>query len=195
MSYISDLSIAVICSSNMNRSMEAHHFLNKKKFKVRSFGTGDKVKLPGTAIDKPNIYEFGSPYSEIYEDLSKKDKAYYTQNGLLHMLDRNRRLKLAPERFQNCQERFEVVITCEERVYDQVVEYLETKGNVANIPVHIINIDITDNHDEAVKGAFIISDLVTQLAKSSDLDNEIDDIIAMVEEHTDKNFLHCIMFY
>jgi RNA polymerase II subunit A C-terminal domain phosphatase SSU72 len=175
--------------------MEAHHFLNKKKFKVRSFGTGDKVKLPGTAIDKPNIYDFGSPYSEIYEDLSKKDKAYYTQNGLLHMLDRNRRLKLAPERFQNCPERFEVIITCEERVYDQVVEYLETKGNVANIPVHIINIDITDNHDEAVKGAFIISDLVTQLAKSSDLDNEIDDIIAMVEEHTDKNFLHCIMFY
>ncbi|XP_070508403.1 RNA polymerase II subunit A C-terminal domain phosphatase SSU72 [Chironomus tepperi] len=195
MSYISDLSIAVICSSNMNRSMEAHHFLNKKKFKVRSFGTGDKVKLPGTAIDKPNVYEFGLPYSEIYEDLNKKDKAYYTQNGLLHMLDRNRRLKLAPERFQNCQERFEVIITCEERVYDQVVEFLETKGNVANIPVHIINIDITDNHDEAVKGAFIISDLVTQLAKSSDLDNEIDDIIAMVEEHTDKNFLHCIMFY
>jgi len=119
----------------------------------------------------------------------------YTQNGLLHMLDRNRRLKLAPERFQNCQEQFEVLITCEERVYDSVVEFFESKGSAANIPVHIINIDITDNHDEAVKGAFIISDLVTQLAKSSDLDNEIDDIIAMVEEHTDKNFLHCIMFY
>lgn len=111
------------------------------------------------------------------------------------MLDRNRRLKLAPERFQNCQEQFEVLITCEERVFDSVCEFFDSKGSTANIPVHIINIDITDNHDEAVKGAFIISDLVTQLAKSSDLDNEIDDIIAMVEEHTDKNFLHCIMFY
>ena len=41
---------------------------------VRSFGSGDKVKLPGTALEKPNVYDFGVPYSEIYEDLSAKDK-------------------------------------------------------------------------------------------------------------------------
>lgn len=77
----------------MNRSMEAHHFLAKKRFKVifpislyfpkfkifllfqvRSFGSGDKVKLPGTSFDKPNVYEFNTPYSTIYEDLSAKDK-------------------------------------------------------------------------------------------------------------------------
>jgi RNA polymerase II subunit A C-terminal domain phosphatase SSU72 len=119
----------------------------------------------------------------------------YTQNGLLHMLDRNRRLKLAPERFQNCEERFDVIITCEERVYDQVVDFMETKGNESHVPVHVLNIEITDNHDEAVKGAFIISDLVTQLAKASDLDNEIDEILVLMEDHLDKNFLHCIMFY
>lgn len=111
------------------------------------------------------------------------------------MLDRNRRLKLAPERFQNCTERFDVIITAEERVYDQVVEFFENSGTSSSVPVHIINIDITDNHDEAVKGAFIICDLVTQLAKASDLDNEIDEILAEVEEETNKNFLHCIMFY
>ena len=77
MAYISDLRIAVICSSNMNRSMEAHAFLSKKGFDVKSYGTGDKVKIPGSAADKPNVYEFGTSYEEIYLDLLDKDKSLY----------------------------------------------------------------------------------------------------------------------
>lgn len=46
----------------------------------------------------------------------------YTRNGLLHMLDRNRRIKPCPEKFQNTTEQFNLIITCEERVYDQVIE-------------------------------------------------------------------------
>lgn len=46
----------------------------------------------------------------------------YTQNGILHMLDRNKRIKSKPERFQSCKDKFDLVITCEERVYDQVLE-------------------------------------------------------------------------
>jgi len=195
MTFVSNLSVAVICSSNMNRSMEAHHFLAKKKFKVRSFGSGDKVKLPGTAFDKPNVYDFNTPYSEIYDDLQKKDKNYYTQNGLLHMLDRNRRIKLAPERFQTCTEQFDVIITCEERVYDQVIEFLENRENTSNVPVHVINVDVQDNHEEAVAGAFLISDLVSMLAQTSDLDNEIDEVCYNFESENNKNILHCIMFY
>ena len=47
----------------------------------------------------------------------------YKQNGVLHMLDRNRRIKKFPERFQDERdEEFDIVITAEERVYDQLVE-------------------------------------------------------------------------
>jgi RNA polymerase II subunit A C-terminal domain phosphatase SSU72 len=50
----------------------------------------------------------------------RKDKTMYKQNGILHMLDRNRKIKEAPERLQNTKEQFELIITAEERVYDQV---------------------------------------------------------------------------
>ena len=38
------------------------------------------------------------------------------------MLDRNRRIKAKPERFQSCKDHFDIIVTCEERVYDQVIE-------------------------------------------------------------------------
>uniref|UniRef100_A0A1B6H3F6 RNA polymerase II subunit A C-terminal domain phosphatase SSU72 n=1 Tax=Cuerna arida TaxID=1464854 RepID=A0A1B6H3F6_9HEMI len=191
----SNLSIAVVCSSNMNRSMEAHAFLSKKGFQVRSFGTGDKVKLPGTAPDRPNVYDFSCSYEEIYQDLHNKDKSFYTQNGLLHMLDRNKRIKVRPERFQQCKDRFDIIVTCEERVYDQVVEYITNKMPTENASVHVINIDIQDNHEEATIGAFLICEMVTHMAKSDDLDNDIDEMLHRYENKCQRQLLHCVLFY
>ena len=54
--------------------------------------------------------------------LQRKDSAFYTQNGLLNMLDRNRRIKEKPERFQENQDEFDLIVTCQERVFDQVLE-------------------------------------------------------------------------
>lgn len=189
------LKIAVICSSNMNRSMEAHAFLSKKGFQVKSFGTGDKVKLPGTAPDKPNCYEFGVTYEDIYQDLLLKDKSFYTQNGLLHMLDRNRRIKTKPERFQTSKERFDILVTCEERVYDQVIEAMESKTPVEYAPVHVINIDIQDNHEEATLGAFLVCELMTKMSQSDDLDNDIDELLHDFEAKCERPILHCVLFY
>ena len=42
------------------------------------------------------------------------------------MLERNKRIKLKPERFQDSPTVFNLIVTCEERVYDQVVE-----GNIS----------------------------------------------------------------
>ncbi|RUS76309.1 hypothetical protein EGW08_015933 [Elysia chlorotica] len=190
-----ELTIAVVCSSNQNRSMEAHSFLSKKGFNVKSFGTGNQVKLPGPALDKPNIYDFGTTYDAMYRDLMRKDYELYTQNGILHMLDRNRRIKANPERFQASKERFDLIITCEERVYDQVLEDFDNREQNNEQAVHIINIDIQDNHEEATIGAFMICELVTMLSVSDDLDNEVDEILQKFESKVKRQVLHTVQFY
>ncbi|KAJ8889952.1 hypothetical protein PR048_009457 [Dryococelus australis] len=161
-------------------SMPSVLLLDKKGFHVKSFGTGDKVKLPGTAPDKPNCYEFGISYEEIYQDLLSKDKSFYTQNGLLHMLDRNRRIKPRPERFQTCKDRFDILVTCEERVYDQVIEALENRAPTDSTAVHVINIDIQDNHEEATIGAFLVCEMVTMLVRICNFSQETPTLLQSV---------------
>ena len=52
---------------------------------MRSFGINGHVKLPGPSQNQPNVYEFGTPYKAIYEDLRAKDEALYEHKGLLQV--------------------------------------------------------------------------------------------------------------
>lgn len=163
--------------------MEAHLRLSSQHFPVLSFGTGSLVRLPGPTITQPNVYAFNTTsYASMHEELATKDTRLYRANGLLAMLERNRQVKWGPERWQDWavgRPRLEhgadrgsagveagvvdVVITCEERCWDAVVEDLLNRGAPLNRPVHVINVDIKDNHEEALVGGRAIVDLAEGL--------------------------------
>jgi len=191
----SKLKVAVVCSSNMNRSMESHSVLSKRNFLVSSYGTGEKIKIPGKSSREPNVYPFGTTYEEIHKDLVSKDKQLYTENGMLHILDRNMRIKTKPEKFQESVSKYNVILTCEEKNYDAVVEHFESGESSHSHLCHVINLDIIDNPEDATLGAFLLLDLATKLEEAEDLDDEIDEIVHDFETKCDRSVLHTVVFY
>ncbi|KAM9061687.1 RNA polymerase II subunit A C-terminal domain phosphatase SSU72-like [Sarcophilus harrisii] len=191
----SPLKVAVVCSSNQNRSMEAHRILKKRGFCVRSFGAGTSVRLPGPTPYQPNVYDFKTTYHQMYNDLLKKDEKLYTNNGVLNMLSRNKRIKPRPERFQNCRDEFDLIITCEERVYDKVIAHLNSRDQESLRPVHVINVDIEDNEEEATLGGFLICELCQSIQQMEDTETQIDKLLLKLEDKNDRTLLHTLCFY
>ena len=173
--------------------MEAHYRLAQAKYPVLSFGTGSLIRLPGPTITQPNVYAFNvTPYTQMISELSAKDPRLYRANGILNMLERNQGVKFGPERWQDWAvgkpriDRYkqdkgsagveggvvDVVITCEERCWDAVVDNLLERGSPLNRPVHIINVDIKDNHEEALIGGKAILDLANSLNKAAQEERE-----------------------
>ncbi len=183
------LKYCTVCASNNNRSMEAHSRLSLSSNPVISFGTGSLVRLPGPSISQPQVYPFNTTsYATMYEELLAKDARLYRYNGCLNMLERNKNLKWGPERFQDWVvgaprlaqgDRgdkgalgteggvVDVIFTCEERCWDAVVDNLLDRGAPLNRPVHVFNVDIRDNHEEALVGGGAILELSEALNQAA----------------------------
>ena len=142
-------------------------------------------------ITQPNVYNFNSTsYANMHDELLSKDQRLYRANGILPMLERNKGVKWGPERWQDwrvgvprvgprgdgdwSQDKgsqgteggtVDIVITCEERCWDAVVDDLMTRGAPLNRPVHVFNVDIKDNHEEALVGGRAILELADALNK------------------------------
>ena len=177
------LSFCTVCASNNNRSMEAHLRLAKANYPVVSFGTGTYVRLPGATQDNPNVYDFDTTtYRYMEQDLKSKNERLYRHNGCLKILERNQNVKATPERFQNWrvgEPRYshhtdlgskgteggiaDIIISCEERCWEIIVEDLLNRGSPLSRPVHVINMDIKDSNEEALNAGEAILDLANRL--------------------------------
>eukprot|EP00696_Hemimastix_kukwesjijk_P007877 gnl/Hemi2/19984_TR6632_c0_g2_i2.p1 gnl/Hemi2/19984_TR6632_c0_g2~~gnl/Hemi2/19984_TR6632_c0_g2_i2.p1 ORF type:complete len:189 (-),score=71.97 gnl/Hemi2/19984_TR6632_c0_g2_i2:157-681(-) len=174
--------------------MEAHSLLKRKnKYYVRSFGTNTHVKIPGPTSYQPNVYEFGTPYTAIKEDLARKDLDLYTRIGLLSLLERNGETKFAPEQWQQSPERFDLVVTFDEKCFDIVVEDLQSRGSMSGNPVHVINLETKDNAEDALVSSHLLAHFLLALERSADWQSDVSVVLAEFEDQRD--ILHTVMFY
>ncbi|KAK4773522.1 hypothetical protein SAY87_028541 [Trapa incisa] len=192
------LRYAMVCSSNQNRSMEAHLLLKKQGFDVSSYGTGSHVKLPGPSIREPNVYDFGTPYKQMFDDLRRKDPDLYKRNGILPMLKRNMSIKTAPQRWQDnaLDGSFDVVFTFEEKVFDMVLEDLNGRDQLLMKTVLVINLEVKDNHEEAAIGGQLALDLCLEIDAAADFwESAIDDILSGFEHRHRRKIFYGTSFY
>ncbi|KAL6181397.1 hypothetical protein ACLB2K_048052 [Fragaria x ananassa] len=189
---------AMVCSSNQNRSMEAHALLKRQGFDVSSYGTGSHVKLPGPSLREPNVYEFGTPYKQMLDELRRKDPELYKRNGILPMLKRNVAVKLAPQRWQDnaADGSFDVtlyVLLCLTPVL-QCTD-LHNRDQVLKKCVLIINLEVKDNHEEAAAGARLALDLCQEIDATESWEDSIDDILNGFEKQHRRKLLYSISYY
>lgn len=186
---------AMVCASNNNRSMEAHLVFKNAEMRVSSYGVGGHVKLPGATQKSPNAYDFGTPYTEIHDDLQRQDAALYERNGLLTMLKRNISVKRAPEKWQLEMAQFDVVVTFEEWVFDKVVDDLQGRDSTNGASVLVVNLEVKDNAEEAALAAPQALELCQMLEGSDDWECELDDIMDRFQQKCGRRPLFTICFY
>ena len=187
---------ATVCSSNMNRSMEAHKVALHAGLDVKSYGAGSRVKLPGASRDNPNVFEFGRvTYQEIYDKLMAEDPKLYTRNGLKDMLERNVAIKPAPQRWQDSEVDVDVVVCFEERVFDNVVADLKSRSGGSGEPLLVINLDVVDSHDEALVAAPHALKLCEMIDASEDWECECDEIMDKFAEEAGRRPIYTVCFY
>ncbi|OIR57790.1 MAG: phosphoric ester hydrolase Ssu72 [Amphiamblys sp. WSBS2006] len=165
--------IAIVCANNQNRSMAAHHLLLNSGVDVCSYGTSAQVRIPAKEREAVNTYSFGKTYEEMLLDLKAKDEDFYTRTGILQMLRRNMEVKARPQRFQDANTPFDVVICCDSRCFDIIHSFYLAQaaaqaeaGAGAQVASYLVNFEIEDTPQTATAAAEHILSLCRLLEKT-----------------------------
>lgn len=124
---------AMVCRSNMNRSMANHSILLQYKFDVVSYGIGKEVKVP-SRDKKGRTFPFGTPYQEMLDFLVKDDEEFNNRTKVIPMLHRNVKIKKFPQDFREIPSDFlrtiNVIVCSEFDIFERVVE-----GEPLHLPI------------------------------------------------------------
>lgn len=185
--------VCTVCSSNMNRSMEAQRVLTEAGYKVSSYGTGNCVKIPGLTKETPNVFKFGTPYKDILSTLKEQESNVpeenrnYAKQGLYDMLERNIVLKECPENWhvQSTDKILEndIVICCDEKCYEILLDDCARRGIKKGTPLLIFNVDVIDLHAKSIEAGQAIlrlMNLLEELKTTSKKDSDFYDNIGSV---------------
>lgn len=190
---------ACVCSSNVNRSMAAHEVLKKHNYRVSSYGTNIHVKMPGPRPDKPNVYEFGTTYQEIYDDLLRQDNPFYREIGLIDMIDRDRHIKTKPEKFAHTFDRgevFDIIFTYQEHVMEAVIMEFHRNGNASFELCTVVNIETPDDHAHALESAKTTLQLAKTIEQLTSIPEEIEAALSeFVRQRPDAGITFHIVSY
>mmetsp|Transcript_4784 Transcript_4784/g.5924 ORF Transcript_4784/g.5924 Transcript_4784/m.5924 type:complete len:210 (-) Transcript_4784:203-832(-) len=172
------MALALVCNSNVNRSLEGHRILKEKGFgRVWSYGVGSKVRLPG--IRGPSVYMFGTPFEAMQRDLENKNYNWYKDRGILDMLDRDAKVKKAPRRWQDEKKRnYDLILAYDIRAYNILIEEFESsRGQLGCHPVHIIGWYVEDRYYEAREAAETLYKFICKLHSFEDWQTKIASLV------------------
>jgi len=171
--------------------MEAHLVLGNAGLTAESYGTGTKVRLPGRSAMEPRVFNFGTRYEDMYTSMvaTKEDEAFFTHNGVLQLCRRGAAVKAAPQRWQDTPSsavtKHDVVIAFEERIFDAVVEDLQTREPTEDFePIQVVCLDTKDNPAEAKIQGRIALELCWLLEKTAK-ENGKDSLVVEIPEILD----------
>ena len=140
------------------------------------FFADSNIRLPGRSAMEPRIFKFGTPYEEMYNNLSAtpEDEAFFVRNGVLDLCRRGAAVKKSPQRWQDQTSEFisqhHCVIAFEERIFDAVVEDLQIREPTEKFePIHVICLDTKDNPHEAQVQGRVALELCWRLEAADDL--------------------------
>ena len=142
-------------------------------------------------------------YQDMYEQLIQENERHYRNTGVLHMLERNKQIKLRPQRFQEASSEYlrdvDFVFCLESRVFADVVDDLTCQrvpsGDMR--PIHVLNLETEDSGSGAKTGAAWMARLARLLEDEvgHHLEEEISpSLLEEFEAESGLQIMYCLCF-